>query len=418
MPEAESLHAMSPIHKVLKRLPFSPPASFGPATSSPLPTQARKRARTAPLMSAHDMRRLVLFNQVQKRRLGSGVTITRIDAPNNNYPKPDLCKDKPHDESVVEVEHDENYMVSKNNENDPSIIEVQEGDEIEDENLVSGPTEGDAQKNVCAVEWVSVKRIKRKVRLYMFQEEEGVKPEVLTIQANTNLKIPSILNGRRSLVIVPGIDYGLGEGEGVLVDNDEERRQIKLANNEKYVMDSFFVDNGFLSESEMMETPVLEKGCLKAKQKRRAGTVQARLKFDQFSEPEIIGCFWRVGLKGGANSKVKKWSSLVISSTPIPTSYSTPVPQDISENNPPPQGSGSSATSGDVSEDFAKRYAIKYLVKHIVSTCYTTSGTIDVDKIRTIIHSNSSDIRKKDLFNIEKYLIKYSNKFKVLKASI
>ena len=55
-------------------------------------------------------------------------------------------------------------------------------------------------------------------------------------------------------MVVPGLDYGLGEGEGVTL-TEEEEREIRLANTETYALDSFVCDTGHLSDEERVETP-------------------------------------------------------------------------------------------------------------------------------------------------------------------
>merc|ERR1719347_69885 len=371
-------------------------------------------------MSAHDMRKLVLVNQIQKRFVGSGVKITKIeDVPSKEPVDPKVGTEEP-EESIIEILSEEEDCRSKSvvttlqegNNNNQSISEVEVLGEYQG-GKATGGSEDQPVKTTTDGQWKIVKRSKRKVRLFIFQDEVNTTPEVLVIQSKDHTTIPSLLNGRRSLLVMHGVDYGLGEGEGVLVDTEEERRQIKLANNEKYAMDSFCVDNGFLSESEMMETPGA--GCLKVKQKRRAGVAQARLKFDQPEEAEVLGCLWRLGIRGRANPKMKKWTALDLMKVPIPTTVNSIVPNDAPEDNPPPVPPPEKLI-GDGSE-FATKYAIKYTVKFLVSKRFAEVAPLEFGAMYSMVRQEAKDVVKEDRLMTEKYVHKYVNKFKLFKPS-
>merc|ERR1719158_1001501 len=64
-------------------------------------------------MSAHDMRRLVLVNQIQKRFVGSGVKITKIeDVPSKEPVDPKVGTEEP-EESIIEILSEEEDCLSK-----------------------------------------------------------------------------------------------------------------------------------------------------------------------------------------------------------------------------------------------------------------------------------------------------------------
>ena len=117
-------------------------------------------------------------------------------------------------------------------------------------------------------------------------------------KAESNQKVPQVINGRRPYIVVPGVEYDIGEGEGVVMDTEEDEAEIRLARNEKYEMDSFVCDTGYLSDEEMVETPSVDKVISKVKQQRRANNIQAKLKFEKMGEPEIIGRLWWSGNGG------------------------------------------------------------------------------------------------------------------------
>merc|ERR1719187_1944468 len=224
------------------------------------------------------------------------------------------------------------------------------------------------------IQWRNVKRSKRKTRFFLFSSKfEGEKDEVTLEKAIDNQKVPRVINGRRPYIVVPGIDYDLEEGEGVIMDTEEDEIEIRLARNEKYEMDSFVCDTGYLSEDEMMETPSADKVINKVKQQKRANNIKTKLKFEKMGEPEVIGCLWWSG-RGGQKLKMKKWQAITCTSTPIATSFTVPVPKDQGILAPtPPKPSPTPVQSlpppppilsADL--DCMTKYHIKYLVKNVV----------------------------------------------------
>merc|ERR1712129_474269 len=220
------------------------------------------------------------------------------------------------------------------------------------------------------MQWTNVKRNKRRARFFIFGSKvKGEKAEVIVEKAENVQKVPSVINGRRPYIVVPGVDYDLGEGEGLVMDTEEDETEIRLARNEKYEMDSFVCDTGYLSDEEMVETPSVDKVISKVKQQRRANNIQAKLKSEKMGEPEVLGCLWWSG-KGGQKIKMRKWQAIIFTTSPIATSFTTQIPEDqctplLPPPPPPPVQPLPSSASSSVA-DFATKYHVKYLVKSLV----------------------------------------------------
>jgi len=297
------------------------------------------------------------------------------------------------------------------------------------------------------VEFVLVKRTRRSVRFFKFcSNNEEEKDEFQLIKALNNQTVPLVINGRKPFAIVPGIDYGLEVGEDVM-DTEEDQVEVRLARNEKYEMDSFVCDAGYLSDEEMMETPTMDKVVAKVKQQRRANNIKSKLKFEKLTEPEVLGCNWRGG-KGGNKINLRKWQAIVFYPSPIPTSFTNPII--MNDGDSPVQSrivacqvavnSGHSpqepASLPDIKvdapvmtlDDYCKKYRMKYLVKNIVSKkvvgpaqapsyCSTPvpsrgspSNLNEASVVDEVLSNYQALAAEKDLLN--KYVAKYVNKFK------
>jgi len=224
-----------------------------------------------------------------------------------------------------------------------------------------------------------VKRSKRKNRVYIFVDdanEENEKVEKTVVKSQKVEKVPKDINGRKPFWLVRGIQYDLGEGVGVDLEEDEE--VVKKYRNEKYDMDSFCMEAGYLSEDEMFETPKNDKIISKMRTKRRAQSAKSTLKFGKIGEPEVMGCFWWGGkiTKEDEETKkkkkeLKKWTALTTINCqgPIPTHFSSPIPpspkvvpqKDLSLKLP--VKSASPLKGQPVQEDYATKYAAKYFIK-------------------------------------------------------
>ena len=246
--------------------------------------------------------------------------------------------------------------------------------------------------SIEAVDWVKVLRTKRKSRLYRIEatgEEEGFEA---VHRAADHTKVPVSINGRRPFKVIPGVEYGLVLGEEV-AGGDElaEEKEIKMIENENYLLDSFVCDVGYLSDDELNETPCRDKVESKVKRLRRANNIKEKRKLELLTEPQVIGPFW---VKGGRGCKkeLKKWQTMVLSSLPISTSFSRPVPEYISRTEmesaslPTTLRQESEAVTvtvtaqveavrpdvrsvkivGGREEDYEKKYHIKYLVRSLV----------------------------------------------------
>ena len=127
-------------------------------------------------------------------------------------------------------------------------------DIVEDTNLV-GNKAVDVSKLVQAktckekkieIQLTNIKRNKRKTRFFIFGSKvKGEKDEVTMEKADSHQKVPSVINGRRPYIVVPGVEYDLEEGEGLVRDTEEDEIEIRLARNEKYEMDPFVCDTGY-----------------------------------------------------------------------------------------------------------------------------------------------------------------------------
>ncbi len=248
------------------------------------------------------------------------------------------------------------------------------------------------------VQWVEVKRSKRKLRIYFIEaksEDEGFKA---VYKAGEKFPIPSCVNGRKPFSIIPGIDYNLEvdveEVGEALAENDD--KELKLIQNENYLLDSFCCDTGYLSDEELNETPNPNKIVSKVKQQRRANNIKDKRKFEKLTDPQILGPFWWTG-KAGCKKELKKWQPMLFVDTPISTGFTTSSPEETNaeeysgeeqdtdfiskqqREEPPPSDSSERLTSlaaaapqavastGEaVTVDHFEKYNIKYLVKFVV----------------------------------------------------
>ena len=123
------------------------------------------------------------------------------------------------------------------------------------------------KKKLVEIEWKPVTRERRKTKLYSFRDVFGGPAQVEVVGLAAAQCVPAAAGGRRPHVLVPGVDYGLGEGTGLAV-TEEERAEIALASLETYALDSFVCDTGHLSEDEMAETPGQDR-CRRKVRRRR-----------------------------------------------------------------------------------------------------------------------------------------------------
>ena len=442
----------SPLHKIISRLPS--PISIKRVSMYSLPSSSsNKRQKTSDgsMLSSPDMRRNILVKQVRKK-LSSGVKISLV---RNNQDKDVLELDNSveiltdtndNDSLTLEEREVKNTKLTTTTEchgdfsnkktpaDDKVIVNDANPVEIKSNDLPKPVNTKACKDKKTEIQWRKVKRSKRKTRFFLFSSKiEGEKYEVSVEKAADNQKVPRVINGRRPHIVVPGVDYDLEEGEGIIMDTEEDEAEIRLARNEKYEMDSFVCDTGYLSEDEMMETPTVDKVINKVKQQRRANNIKTKLKFEKIGEPEVLGCLWWSG-RGGQKIKMKKWQAMVFTSTPIPTSFSITVPEE--EQSFPPQPSPvqplpKPPTTSVV--DLATKYHVKYLVKHLVQKAMVGGGEgPDPNQCSTpmpgkriscnsatsqsalLLHvtEQGDEIIRNNKEVLEKYVVKYFNKFK------
>jgi len=312
------------------------------------------------------------------------------------------------------------------------------------------------------VQWVEVKRkrSRRKTRIYFIEaksEDEGFKA---VHKSGEKLFIPSCVNGRKPFSIVPGIDYSLEvDAEEVgeaLAENDD--KELKLIQNENYLLDSFCCDTGYLSDEELNETPNPNRIISRVKQQRRANNIKDKRKFETLNDPQILGPFWWTG-KGGCKKEIKKWQPMMLADSPISTGFSTSnFDDELNEKvsgdeqdkdlvskqqrieQPPATlksltssltASLSTASTEDVAVDHNEKYSIKYLVKFLVEKnmrsvqrpeytpveCSTPMSTSTKKSNVKVMqeHLKYQVLLRDPSLNrdfVDKYVAKYYNKFK------
>jgi len=442
----------SPLHKIISRLPS--PISIKRVSMTSLPSSSsNKRQKTSDgsVLSSPDMRRNVLVKQVRKK-LSTGVKISLV---RNNQDRDVLELDNSveiltdtndNDSLSLEEREVKNAKLTKTVEchgdfsnkepsaDDKVIINDANPVEIKSNDLPKPVNNKACKDKKIEIHWRKVKRSKRKTRFFLFSSKiEGEKYEVTVEKAADNQKVPRVINGRRPHIVVPGVDYDLEEGEGIVMDTEEDEAEIRLARNEKYEMDSFVCDTGYLSEDEMMETPTVDKVINKVKQQRRANNIKTKLKFEKIGEPEVLGCLWWSG-RGGQKIKMKKWQAMVFTSTPIPTSFSTTVPEEEPSFPPQPSPVQPLAKPPTISVvDLATKYHVKYLVKHLVQKAMVGEGegpdpnqcstpmpgkrifynsATSQSALLLYVAEQGDDIIRNNKEVLEKYVVKYFNKFK------
>jgi len=308
------------------------------------------------------------------------------------------------------------------------------------------------------VQWVEVKRSKRYLRIYFIEaksEDEGFKA---VYKAGEKFPIPSCVNGRKPFSIVPGIDYNLEvdveEVGEALAENDD--KELKMIQNENYLLDSFCCDTGYLSDEELNETPNPNKIVSKVKQQRRANNIKDQRKFEKLTDPQILGPFWWTG-KAGCKKELKKWQPMSFMDSPISTVFTASsdeelITQDYSvedqdtdfiskpqRKEQPPSDSSEALSSMatlptttsagfPVTVDHFEKYKIKYLVKFVVEKTMkdisrqehvpfesSTPMPKRPNVRETQEHLKSQVLNRDPLLNrefVDRYVAKYYNKFR------
>ena len=252
------------------------------------------------------------------------------------------------------------------------IIQVSSGSNIE--------ISSDNTKKEAEVKMIEVKRTGRKARIYNIEAANETEAFRAIHKAEDNLKVPTCINGRKPFAKVPGIDYCLydaEEGDGEVLEDRNDEEELKIIRNEKYLMDSFCCETGYLSDEELNETPSVNKVVSKVKQQRRANNIKEKRNFVNLGEPMILGPFWWTG-KGGCKKELKKWQPFVLSSAgPINTSFTAQVPEEQSDCDlvlsvcPPTSLQNEKSVAppnGPVIKDvdYNEKYRTKYLVKFLI----------------------------------------------------
>ena len=349
-------------------------------TSTPKVPQSSKRRKVGRKL---DMRSQVLsrsFSEKLKNLSGVTVTVTAAetehglkDNPTNIEPLQiktvdrvssllelsagEEASDEVSVEEVVSIETTASLPAISVNSEDCMKTIAPGGEEV-----ISKEIESELRK----VEDRVVNRSKRKVRVYVFDDNDG--EEVVIRRAEKVERVPALLGrrpGTRPFIILPGVKYDDVDGEAL---NDlEDQKEALKARNEKYLIDSFVFVDGYLSDEEMMETPTSNKVVCKVKQKRKAKTMRDSLFREQLASPEILGPVWDVDK---STKPMKPWKAIVFCQIPILTSFTstTNVVPGIPEAE---KKSGcvedqKVSEGSKTSEEMSLKYRVKYWVRQLV----------------------------------------------------
>jgi len=345
-----------------------------------VPAAKKIKIQKNKVLNTSDLRKEMLVKKVEEKFNGISCSIAKSskmpDKNKNVIIVKDVKTNNASEKLLIEAKEQDDENKSKNN-----LKEMLDEPKTKVKNEKKVKESKDSTENpkilieAPKIEEKIVKRSRRACRVYIFNDETD-KTEKKLEKSKKEEKIPKGINGRRPFSLVQGVQYELGEGEGV-GDTLEDEEEVKLIRNEKYVMDSFCREAGYLSEDEMFETPGTDKVVVKIRQKKRALTAKSKLTFEKMGDPEIIGCLWFSGK--GQRKELKKWTGIVlVPTTPIPTSFSTPPCQPLAPACPspaPPPTPVMVNIPRTLEEDYAWKYAVKYYVKGRMRGLATTNTT-------------------------------------------
>ena len=407
--EEHKVDKADPASPQLKRKRKSPP-SKSPASKL---THGSPPSKVSHHGGSPDIRRKILVKSVQEK-LAKVPTMEEIIDTTINIVDTSLEDDsvslEEHADKSIMVEADmsvvEIFGASSKDSGDKSGIEVNptslkpavDGDGSIKESALqtsssdsvasSTPLKPQSTAAKVEVEWKSVEGSKRKVRIYLIESHGDSEAFKMVHWAAENTTIPVCINGKKPFTIVPGMEYGLEMEEvGEALNNQNDEEELRIIRNEKYLLDSFCCDTGYLSDEELNETPVANKVVSKVKQQRRAANIKEKRKFEKLTEPQVLGPFWWAG-KSGCKKEMKKWQGMVFSDVPIKTGFTTATPDDhaaecgpvgtdetLAQKLPPSNEKCPDPTSkvnanpvitdSYAKEDYNSKYAIKYLVKFL-----------------------------------------------------
>jgi len=140
--------------------------------------------------------------------------------------------------------------------------------------------------------------------------------------------------------------------------------------------------------------------------------------------------------------KMKKWQAIVLTNSPIPTSFTTPVPEEQSSvpveqcspmlPPPPPVSATTSLSLLPQPTDYTTKYHVKYLVKHLVHQSMLGQGAAGPNQcstpmpgrqvcpqlpstpsvLTTQVMEHGGDVLKENRELLDRYVVKYFYKFK------
>ena len=267
-PSNSSLGPLSPIHQVASRLQSSKRANVRSCSNTSLAKRSKldntSLAKRSKLdlgeESGSSLRREVLVkqamaipdiqvlkavdNNVKQTMATPGIKILKAGDEvecNLNVSRVNNCIKSNSSKEVLEIRDEAEILVVPDSsveleellqDSMPRPVEGEGGEEAE---IILGksPLKSDLlevksfktkkkKKEEAQVRWRDVRRSKRRTKYFSFCESYEGTIEVVTLDEVESKKVPKVLGGRRPLTLVPGLDYGLGEGEGMVLTEEEE----------------------------------------------------------------------------------------------------------------------------------------------------------------------------------------------------
>jgi len=169
-----------------------------------------------------------------------------------------------------------------------------------------------------------------------FFADKDVKDDDTHLSLKSEIILPS---GRRPFCIVPGLDYGLDDS--IIVGDEDLGASPPAAKyrsrKESYLVNSFVCENGYLSEDEMMSTPVSDwktKRDKIVKNKKDSEKKRWKLKIKGKNNPELIN---NTSAKSSKSTKLKlkKYQAVIFATHSIQTGLSVEyqLMQEVQNNN-------------------------------------------------------------------------------------
>ena len=232
----ERTDSLSPIHQVASKLKARPPTSQKRlnfmASSTNTTSPSKKSKLDLKVDSESCLRREVLVKQAMAlpdiKVNGMGVDLECSLSLGRQAESEELIAVS--DDSEILVVPDSSVELEELLKDSPMPVKSEDGPSSNTmASLDVKSCKPKRKKNEeVQVMWREVKRPKRKTKLFSFQEVFEGAVEMRTMGEVESRKVPKVLGGRRGLTVVPGLDYGLGEGEGMVLTEEEEKEVIHI----------------------------------------------------------------------------------------------------------------------------------------------------------------------------------------------